>query len=378
LRGEVKARGGRRCENIVDDEQRRDRPQPPSARRVAAGRGDCFVAPPPRCAPASSSSSLRALDPPRSPQSGRTMARTGLRMMPTFPSSPLKSRTVGFPQYGLKASMSDSAFLNGLLVKPAPGMPSPPLSLPPPFAHFRRGKAPGSEPRAPRASMCRCARGFRPSTPEVLGSGSSYVVSIHPCLIQPHAPVPQARCDFASRLYAAPSLCGSASATRGTFPTFLAVLSIHVVDLTPAVRRALPLYTHGDSRLPRNVTESPSTTTVSASNARREIRFRGCIVRFMLRPACLPSPPDWLRRDEVICSSPRLLRCIVTPASGAVRRRTTLGVRLDGRTGNLPSSGLSPDKTQQPVRLHDDRVFRENLSRVLAGILLAVQGRKID
>jgi hypothetical protein len=29
-----------------------------------------------------------------------------------------------------------------------------------------------------------------------------------------------------------------------------------------------------------------------------------------------------------------------------------LGVRLDGRTGNLPSSGLAPDKSQQLVRLH--------------------------
>jgi hypothetical protein len=31
------------------------------------------------------------------------MARTGLRMMPTFPSSPLKFRTAGFPRYGFKA-----------------------------------------------------------------------------------------------------------------------------------------------------------------------------------------------------------------------------------------------------------------------------------
>ena len=29
------------------------------------------------------------------------MARTGLRMMPTFPSSPLRFRTAGFPRYGL-------------------------------------------------------------------------------------------------------------------------------------------------------------------------------------------------------------------------------------------------------------------------------------
>jgi hypothetical protein len=67
------------------------------------------------------------------------MARTGLRMMPTSPSPPLKFRTAGFPQYGFKASMSDAAFLNGDSVKPAPGVPSLPLSLPLSFAHFGYG-----------------------------------------------------------------------------------------------------------------------------------------------------------------------------------------------------------------------------------------------
>src|ERR1700733_8030282 len=38
------------------------------------------------------------------------MARTGLRMMPTFPSSSLKFRTAGFPRYGFKAGISDAAF----------------------------------------------------------------------------------------------------------------------------------------------------------------------------------------------------------------------------------------------------------------------------
>ena len=33
--------------------------------------------------------------------SGRIEARTGLRMMPTFPPPPLKFRTVGFPQYSV-------------------------------------------------------------------------------------------------------------------------------------------------------------------------------------------------------------------------------------------------------------------------------------
>ena len=42
--------------------------------------------------------------------SGEAMARTGLRMMPTFPSPPLKFRTAGFPQYGFKAGLSEGAF----------------------------------------------------------------------------------------------------------------------------------------------------------------------------------------------------------------------------------------------------------------------------
>ena len=43
------------------------------------------------------------------------------------------------------------------------------------------------------------------------------------------------------RLYAAPSLCGSASATRGTFPTFAAVLSRRAVDHTPVGPRCCPV-----------------------------------------------------------------------------------------------------------------------------------------
>src|SRR5678815_553100 len=38
------------------------------------------------------------------------MARTGLRMMPTFPLPPLKFRTASFPRYGFKAGLSDEAF----------------------------------------------------------------------------------------------------------------------------------------------------------------------------------------------------------------------------------------------------------------------------
>jgi hypothetical protein len=58
----------------------------------------------------------------RPPQSGRTVARSGLRMMPTFPLSPLSFRTAGFPQYGWKAGISDSAFPEHPSLKPAPGI----------------------------------------------------------------------------------------------------------------------------------------------------------------------------------------------------------------------------------------------------------------
>src|SRR2546427_13262160 len=72
------------------------------------------------------------------------MARTGLRMMPTFPSPPLKFRTAGFPQYGFKASMSDRAFLQAHNLKPAPGIRSLPRSLLLPFARFLLRRSPGT------------------------------------------------------------------------------------------------------------------------------------------------------------------------------------------------------------------------------------------
>ncbi len=47
-----------RCRDIDDDERQRDRPQPPSARRVGAGRAHLLVASPRRCPCIDSSSRL--------------------------------------------------------------------------------------------------------------------------------------------------------------------------------------------------------------------------------------------------------------------------------------------------------------------------------
>src|SRR5215218_5435465 len=75
----------------------------------------------------------------RPPQSGRIEARTGLRMMPTFPRSPRSFRTARFPQYGWKAGLSGGAFPDRQRLKPAPGIRLLTAGLPSPFVHLRVG-----------------------------------------------------------------------------------------------------------------------------------------------------------------------------------------------------------------------------------------------
>jgi hypothetical protein len=124
------------------------------------------------------------------------MARTGLRMMPTFPSPSLKFRTASFPRYGFKASLSGHACLPDDAVKPAPGMPTSPGSLHRPFARIRHGLMTWLRVHVqPRLRMPLCARP-RLATPGVLGSGPSCVVSIHHRVLRPHPSVSQARGDF--------------------------------------------------------------------------------------------------------------------------------------------------------------------------------------
>jgi len=88
------------------------------------------------------------------------MARTGLRMMPTFPSPSLKFRTVGFPQYGFKAGMSDGTFLDSLGLKLAPSIPPPDSSLSPSFACAPCGGKLGSEPKPNRRSHATIQEAF--------------------------------------------------------------------------------------------------------------------------------------------------------------------------------------------------------------------------
>ncbi len=245
-------------------------------------------------------------------------------MMPTSPSSSLKFRTVGFPQYGFKASMSDSACRPSAPAKPVPGIPDVRGRLRLPFARAGHRGTPGSASRTAGAAACRCARGLT-SLPQ--GSLAPVRVLLSRSLIAYYDPIRQSRRHTAisrpCRLYAAPSLCGHASATSETFPTFAAVLSPRAVDPTPAGPLHRPV-TQG-AAIPGSLELLASRhpqVPVSASNPRRGNPFRRCIVRVMLRPVGLPSPPGWLRPDGATAVPPGLLRY---PCHSRFRRRPSPG-----------------------------------------------------
>ena len=111
--------------------------------------------------------------------SAKAVARSGLRMMPTSPPPPLRFRTVGFPQYGSKASLSEGAFPSGGRVKLAPRIPRQALGLLPPSRTPRLRDPPGLRCLAPRGNPEGSSPQDAPLTPGVLGSGPSCAVSGH-------------------------------------------------------------------------------------------------------------------------------------------------------------------------------------------------------
>jgi len=112
-------------------------------------------------------------------------------------------------------------------------------------------------------------------------------------------------------------------AATETFPTFTAVLSTRAVDHTPvgplrppvAFGEAIPGFLRlSESRHPQR----PPLPAIPDG-----VMSRRCIVRFMLRPVCLPGPPDWLQQGAAICPTPCLLRTVSLPllASSVAGRR---------------------------------------------------------
>jgi len=244
------------------------------------------------------------------------MAGTGLRMMPTSPSPPLKFRTVGFPQYGYKASLSDGAFQTNprVEVDSRQTLVASPV-CPCPSRTVRSRHLVSSESHLPGRCARRCARGLCRATPGVLGSGASCAVSRHPRLLRPHPSVSRARDDFAAlpfirRAFAVRERLGDPR----DLPYFhcRAVHTCHRPyaggSATPSRCSCAPRY-QASSVAKRVATHDLRLCQLSSTGR----AFRRCIVRVRLRPACLPRPPDWLHTDGITCVPSMLLRTSSPP-----------------------------------------------------------------
>ena len=274
--------------------------------------------------------------------SSRAMARTGLRMMPTFPSSPLKFRTAGFPQYGFKASMSVGVFRSGGELKPSPDIRSSPSCYAPAFVHVRVTDAAWalSPTRlAPRRTAVQAAIAALPQgslAPERVLLSRPIVADYDPIRQSPgHATISR-HC----RLYVAPSLCGSASATHETFPTFTATLSTRAIDHTPVGPPRHPVAcARRGTRLPRFQNESPPTTSVSASYPRREEHFGAASFALGYGPRVCLALLTGYRTDGITCVPPIPSEDFVTPAFGVRPSPTGAGNQARWANGKSPIVG---------------------------------------
>ena len=158
----------------------------------------------------------------RPPQSGRIEARTGLRMMPTFPRSPPIIPYGGFSPIRLEGWHVRRGLPKHHQIKPAPGIHWSIFGLRPPFVHLVVGFGDPAQCRAEDSIVHRLGGwvALRPRGPR---SGPSYAVSARHHLLGPIRPT---RGHIAisphGGLYAMPSLCGSAEATREWFRAFAA------------------------------------------------------------------------------------------------------------------------------------------------------------
>src|SRR6266478_2976361 len=168
--------------------------------------------------------------------SGRTVARNGLRMMPTFPPPPLSFRTAGFPQYGWKAGLSGSAFPHVAQVKQAPGIPCATRK----FASALRALRCPALRRSVSEQWTRwrtAIRGVDSSTPEVFAP--VWVLLSQPINAYSTSSVPLAGTSRSRRLAVYTGCPRCAGAPRR--PASGSVLSLYVPS------RHAVLYGHGES-----------------------------------------------------------------------------------------------------------------------------------
>jgi len=172
-------------------------------------------------------------------------------------------RTVGFPQYGFKASLSARACPGRDEVKPTPGMPPSPSEFTPRL-RARNGDNLGTQPVRPEAgNPARSAPRTTPLTPGVLSSGR-VMLSRPSSLIRPHAPVSGAPGDFTvlAAYTPGPRWAGAPEATPETFPTFAVGLWARAADRTPVGSPPPPVVFW------RRYQASPSSARVAPHNTR--------------------------------------------------------------------------------------------------------------
>ena len=150
---------------------------------------------------------------------GRAVARTGLRMMPTSPPLPLKSRTVSFPQYGFKAGMSDGAF-------PAPTRSSRPLVCHRPSCSPLASSVPRSVPRD-ETRWNTSVRASSAALPQGPSLRSGYSVPVHPHLFGPMRPTGRHISTSPPAVYTRCPRCASKPSTPRR-PTSGSVLSLTI------------------------------------------------------------------------------------------------------------------------------------------------------
>jgi hypothetical protein len=161
--------------------------------------------------------------------------------MPTFPRSPLSAGRRVFPSTAGRLAFQAGPTRYVRQVKPAPGMPCPTSGLSSPFVHFVAIGCPVLS-RAADSIMHRHKAEYsvHPRGPR---SGPGYIVPIHHHLIDLIRPT---RRHIAisphGGLYAMPSLCGSAEATREWIRAFAghSVLTCRPLRPRGVRRRSVP------------------------------------------------------------------------------------------------------------------------------------------
>jgi len=256
--------------------------------------------------------------------------------MPTFPSSPLRFRTAGFPQYGSKAGLSDGAFPRGVLQPRRIGLR--PSSCPPQQISALRTV---SETPARSSTAIRAASAALPQGPSLRSGlfcpGPSTLNRPHP----PHSP---AHRDFAAvrlirRAFAVSADLGHQRVVPCFRCPFPLGMSSSKAPGSPLAARTQFLR---QRRWPSSRRHGLGTPIPPAIRFRRETHFEASWFADSLRPVELFAP----LADLTGSSQPT---GTFTSGLSAGRSPFPPPDMATVATGQVPLAGLSPARTSASI-----------------------------